>query len=39
MNDEYRAFSVEAQKDDPSSILSYYKTLTRNRKHHPLMVN
>ena len=39
MNDEYRAFSVETQKDDPSSILSYCKKLAQNRKHHPLMVN
>lgn len=38
MNDEYKTFSVESEKDDPDSVLSYYKKLIHIRKQHPLMV-
>lgn len=37
-NDEYDDINVDAQEQDPDSVLSYFKQLAHTRKQHPLMV-
>ena len=38
VNPNYKSINVAAQKDDPSSVLSFYKKAIQLRKQHPLLV-
>lgn len=38
LNDEYTEINVQAEEQDPDSVLNYFHRLIHIRKQHPLMV-